>query len=424
MKCLASRERSAASIIALLLTSLLLLGSCGERERSNPLDPLNPTTHGSPPGFRAVALDGSVELRCSALSLEGLQGYNLYRRTGETGAFELLSGSPFPSLLGSAIDTLLSNGITYYYRIVPVIRALGEGIASAPVAATPGPHFAVVAGSSSGTVTRLSADLRSSMWVDGGFYYPFSIAARGRRLWVTDLYEGVICLGADGTEIWRNDDFTLPVSVAVGPDSSSAVADFDAGTLTLLSPSGEIERVVSQALKTPASVSFGKDGSIWVADPGSSLVNKYSIDGTLLRSFSQCKEPRFLDARTDDGACWVIDQSTNEVIKLSPEAQEAFRISSLTGPGAIAADPRNGGCWVADLLKEEVVKISDYGRISTRIGKVGSAASIQVSGGDGTLWLADEKNSRIMVLSPGGEILLVASPTYSPTGITILERSN
>jgi len=407
-------------LVLFLTAACLCLTSCGERERANPLDPLNESTHGSPPAFEVVALDGSVELRWSPLKLDGLVGYNAYRSRDPHGFLELMSGSPYPSGLGSIIDSLLSNGTTYFYKLVPVIESYGEGTASPLLPATPGPHFAVVADAMSGTVTEFSADLRASIWTAGGFYYPFAVTSEGRSLWVTDLYGSVICLAADGRELWSNTDFILPLAISVRPDGTSAIADFSNGTVTVLSSGGGVESVISQSLNTPASVSFGKNGEIWVADPGSGLVNKYSLDGNLLRTFDNCTAPRFLDVEEAAGACWVIDQATNEIIKLSIDAEELFRVSSFSRLSALGVDNKNGGCWVSDSSKEEIVKISDDGRVLLRAGKVGWVASIRVSPDDGSVWLADARGARILVLSPDGRIITFASLPSSPTSITLV----
>jgi hypothetical protein len=413
--------RLARPALAFCLTvASVFLTSCGERERANPLDPLNESTNGSPPGFEVVALDGRVELRWSPLRLEGLTGYNIYRRQGTNGMLQLLGTSPYPSGLGSAIDSLLLNGTTYYYKLVPLIETCGEGIPSPLLPATPGAHFAVAVDAMAGTVTKFSADLRASIWTAGGFYYPLAAGGDGHKVWVTDLYGGVICLAADSKVLWSNTQFILPLAVSVRSDGTSAVADSRKGTVTVLSPQGEVETTISEALSAPTSVSFGRDDEIWVADPGSGRVNKYSIDGNLLRSFTDCTEPRFLDAETTDGACWVVDVARNEVIKLSSDAQELLRVDSFLGPGALGADRRNGGCLVSDSATEEIVRISDGGQVVFRVGRVGRIASLYVSPDDGSVWLADEKGARILVMSAGGRIVSFAALPSSPTSITVV----
>jgi DNA-binding beta-propeller fold protein YncE len=392
-------------------------------ESSNPLDPRNESTNGSPPGFDVVALDTRTELRWSPLRLEDLTGYNVYRRQGGSGTFVLLGGSPYSSALGSTIDSLLSNGTTYYYRLVPVIKGYGEGTPSPLLPATPGPHFAVVADAMAGTVTKFSADMRASVWTAGGFYYPFAAASDGERLWLTDLYGGVICLEADGKILWSNPDFILPLAISLSADGTSAVADFNRGTVTVLSPQGEPQTIISQELSTPASVSFGRGGEIWVADPGSGIVNKYSTDGNLLCSFGGSAQPRFLDADTSDGTCWVVDAESKEVIKLSSDAEEIFRVDSFSKPGPLAVDNKNGGCWISDSAAEEIVRVSDNGELLFRIGKVGRVVSVHVSPDDGGVWLADAGGDRILVLSPGGSIVFFINLPSPPSSITVVGAS-
>jgi sugar lactone lactonase YvrE len=413
--------RVAGLALAFFLTGTsMLLTSCGHRGRANPLDPLNESTRGSPPGFEVVALDGRVELRWSPLQLGGLTGYNIYRSQGANGLFELLGTSPYPSRLGSAIDSLLLNGTTYYYKLVPLIEGYGEGTPSPSLPATPGPHFAVAVDAFSGTVTKFSADLRAPVWTAGGFYYPFAVASDGQNVWVTDLYGGTICLAGDGKMLWSNTNFILPLAVSVRPDGMSAVADPNKGTVTILSPQGQVRAAISESLSAPASVSFGGSDEIWVADPRAGRVNKYSVDGDLLRSFAGCAEPRFLDAETADGSCWVIDVASNQVLKLSSDGQELLRVGPFSRSVTLAADESGGGCWVSDSATEEVVRISDRGEIVFRTGRVGRVASIKVLSDDGSAWLADEKDARVLVLSHSGKIISFATLPFAPTSVTVV----
>ena len=403
-----------------LTVTSMFLTSCGHRDRANPLDPLNESTRGSPPGFEVVALDERVALRWSPLQPDGLTGYEIYRRQGTNGSFEPFVSSPYPSRIGSAIDSLLFNGTTYYYKLVPLIEGYGEGTPSPSLPATPGPHFAVTVDAFSGTVTKFSADLKASVWKAGGFYYPLAAASDGQNVWVTDLYGGTICLAGDGRTLWSNTNFILPLAISVRPDGMSAVADPNRGTVTILSPQGQVRAAISESLSAPTSVSFGGSDEIWVADPRAARVNKYSIDGELLRSFTGCIEPRFLDAETADGSCWVIDVGSNEVIKLSSDGHELLRVGSFSRPLTVAVDKGGGGCWVSDSATEEIARISERGDIVFRTGRVGRVASLKVLPDDGSAWLADEKGGRVLVLSHSGKIVSFTTLPFAPTSITVV----
>ncbi len=405
----------------LLVASFLLLSSCGERERSNPLDPLNPETGGSPPGFCAVALDGKVELRWSPLTLSGLTGLNIYRteRTARQGGVSrLVDGSPFPANLGRAVDSSVVNRTTYDYRLVPVIHEFGEGTSTPPLPATPGPYFAVAGDGWNGTVKKFSADMRASVWTLGGLYYPFSVASDGEDLWVTDLYAGLFRLAGDGTLLWRATGFLLPLWVCVRSDGTCAVADAGLGTVTKLTSQGQVELTISEGLEGPTCVVFGPQGEIWVADPAGGRVNKYSSSGALLRSFTGCDEPRYLDVDTT-GSCWVGDRGAAELVRLSADATELSR-TGFSSVNAVEVDGHAGGCWVADAAEEEIARVSSDGAISYRIGRVGRVVHIYVTRDEGSVWVADEKEGRLLAFTEGGKLLSATASPARPTSLTVL----
>jgi len=417
---------SAPSAALSLAFVCLLLVSCGERERSNPLDPLNPATGGAPPGFAAVALDGEVELRWSPLHLSGLTGFNIYRaeRTErEPRLAELVEGSPFPAYSDGATDSSVMNGITYDYSLVPLIRDYGEGTPSQPVSATPGPHFAVATDGWAGVVRKFSADMRASVWTAGGLYYPFSVASDGKDLWVTDLYGGLLRLSGDGTFAWRATGFLLPVWVSVRPNGRSAVADPVLGTVTTLSPEGEVETTISEALQQPSCVTFGPQGELWVADPGAGCVNKYLASGVLLKSFTRCVGPGLLDVDTTDGACWVGDVVAAELVKLSADGDELARVASFSSVSAVEVDEYEGGCWVADAEREEITRVWSDGQIAFRLGRIGRIVHIHVTKDDGSVWLADEKGGRLLALTRGGKMLSSTTSVVKPTSLLVLREN-
>ncbi len=408
--------RPRAALLIAVLCALLL--SCGQREHSNPFDPANPATRGGPSGFAAVALNGKVELHWTPVSLNGLAGFNAYRRGGGTQGFVLLDGSPFPAASGLAVDSTVFNGSTYEYRIVPLIEGYGEGVSSATLLATPGPDIIVFGDACNGLVSRLSADARAYAWRRGGFYYPVSFATDGERLWFGDLYGGVFCLSDDGSLVWSNKEFALPVSVAVREDGVSAVADVATASVGIISSEGNTIRSIKDGLEYPASVGFDSAGNVWVADRTGGTVRKYSDQGLLLASSSVCAEPRFVATELPGDACWVADVGTGDLVKLDSGAHEILRLAISRRMGALRAAPE-GGCWVGDSEKGQLIRVSGEGEVIYRVGKMGSPASIFASQG-GKIWVADLGGRRILILSEAGELLAVAASGQCPASIVVL----
>ena len=398
--------------------SLLCL-SCGEKERSNPLDPLNGDTHGSPSGFTAVALDRRVALRWEPLDLTGLLGLNLYRRELGSYALQLLAGSPFPAAAGAAVDSAVTNGVTYEYRLVPSIENHGEGIASPIRTATPGPDFAVVSDGCDGLITKLSADMRASVWTAGGFFYPLCVAGRGSRIWFVDPYTGVYCVTDEGVLIWKNPDFMLPVSLAVSDQGLCAVVDAGTAGVRLLSSEGASLLTISGGLQGPACVAFDAEGNLWVTDRAGGSVNKYSPDGVPLASFAGCREPRFLDIDFIDAACWVGDAATGELIKLNLMCSELLRLPFSKTMSAIETDREEGGCWVADAASDQLARVAQDGRILFRLGKLGGPVSVFASE-SGRTWVVGSTEPKITVVSGKGEFLSAVNFGQCPTSIIVL----
>jgi sugar lactone lactonase YvrE len=411
--------------VALLLGSasvLLACVSCGERRHSNPLDPSNEDTGGSPPGFIAVALDSRVALRWEPLRLNGLLGLNAYRRGGDSAEFQLLPGSPFDAEAGAAVDSVVSNGVTYEYKLVPSIEDFGEGVSSAVRPATPGPDFAVLCDACEGLVTKLAADMRASVWTAGGLFYPRSLFGRGNKIWFVDAYAGVYCATLEGAFIWRNGDPVAPVSLAVSENDVCAVVDAGAATVSLISAGGATSLTIPAAFQTPTDVAFDTEGNVWVADRGAGTVSKFSQQGVQMAAFTGCREPRFLDTDSVDGACWVADAATGDVVKLDPEASEVLRVPMSETISAVEADRKQGGCWVADSQNGRVTRIARDGRVLFRVGKLGGPVSVFPSR-SGKTWVADADGARVIVLAENGELLSVVKLGQCPNSIIVVHGS-
>ncbi|MBN1504815.1 MAG: hypothetical protein JW952_07130 [Candidatus Eisenbacteria bacterium] len=406
---------------ACLVCAYLACFSCDQKDRSNPLDPGNPETHGSPPGFTAVALDRSVALRWEPLHLERLVGLNLYRRQAGSQSFELLMGSPFPAQSGAAVDSAVTNGVTYEYQLVPLVRDCAEGIPSPVRQATPGPDFAVVSDGCEGLVRKLSADMRAGVWTAGGFFYPLSVAAAAGMVWLADPYSGVYCLTEEGALLWKDPDPAVPFTVAARQDGLCAIADASPPAVRVLSADGSPVFSISEELQRPSCVAFDAEGHLWLADRGAGFVRKYSSDGTLLASFTGCVEPSLLDADVLENACWVGDVSTGELIKLDSDAAELLRVTLSGTMSVVEADRATGGCWVADATEDFVARVSSDGRVLFRIGKLGGPVSL-FAAESGKTWVLGATEARLSVLSAQGELLSAVESGQCPTSVVVLSR--
>jgi fibronectin type 3 domain-containing protein len=98
--------------------------------------PAGPGPPGAPTGLSATPGDASVSLSWSAPSFDGgsaVTGYKLYRGTSPNPTNVVATLPPTPT---SYVDTGVTNGTTYYYK-VSALNANGEGPASSQASATP-----------------------------------------------------------------------------------------------------------------------------------------------------------------------------------------------------------------------------------------------------------------------------------------------
>ena len=89
----------------------------------------------TPDNFSAHAGDAEIGVIWSAVTTEGMSGYNLYRSEG-TGAYIRLNGS-MPITQTYYLDALVVNDIVYSYKVASIDSDGNESIQSASVTATP-----------------------------------------------------------------------------------------------------------------------------------------------------------------------------------------------------------------------------------------------------------------------------------------------
>jgi hypothetical protein len=112
-----------------------------------------------PASLTATPSSGSVRLSWLAdarltFGYLALSGYNVYRRVGATGAFQLVTPTPISTT--TYTDTGLTDGTLYGYKITSVDRTGAEQVFSSTISVAPGPSTQPVISPVSLTVT--SAD--------------------------------------------------------------------------------------------------------------------------------------------------------------------------------------------------------------------------------------------------------------------------
>jgi len=392
-------EGGSRIVLPALLLLAALLSSCAERERSNPLDPLNPHTHGLLPGFRAVAQDGMVELRWDPLTdLTDIDEVSIYRRQEDESGFYLLARLVFSPRDRGYLDSTAANGVTYYYHLGLNLRGGSElPSVSREVPATPGRQRCWALAAGTGELMLLSPDGREVRKRVGGFAYPWAIRIdTGRaRVWMADADAGnVFALDADGEEIARFGGFWMPVALALRTDGTCLVVDAireevyildcesrtrvllistglshpsdmnvnpadgtvwiseqDPARVSLWKPEGAFLKALASG-GSPRRIVFSRDGTAWVSDPQLNLVRHFDAQGKALRSVPVPGAPFDLAFEERRKLIWVTRMSDGRVSALSPEGEEVVGIAGFEVPLAVFLNESRvsyeNACWVSD----------------------------------------------------------------------------
>ncbi len=294
---------------ALALFAGQLLG-CAERERSNPLDPLNGETGGMIAGFGALAGDSQVEIRWQRLPQSDVDNYRIQRwQPGETPAY--LPGEFGPGAAG-ALDSPLPNDETFIYRLVARFTSGDSAVSPVDTATTGIRKIAVLSAGVPGLI-GLTPDARDAL-----FTLPSS-----------EAYEDM--------EV----DRTRDVLWLTMPGAGLVLRYFFDGRLA-----GE-----PIALEAPADVSVSNQRGIgWVALPQSGSVQAYGPDlsgTTPFETVSGLGEAHVVEAGTTDLTVWVGNED-GVVYRYVPEGGPLLGSWALKNAVvAIALDEANSRAWVA-----------------------------------------------------------------------------
>jgi RHS repeat-associated protein len=255
-------------------------------------------------------------------------------------------------------------------------------------------------------------------------------------------------------------NFARPAGVAVGPDGSIYVADFDRNQVSKIAPDGTVSifagtgtagfsgdggPATQAALNGPFRLAVGPDGSLYINDFKNSRIRRVAGDGTI----SSLAGPGIMGrapggmALGPDGSLYVADL-VGAVRRRRPDGsiQLVAGNGSGSGDGIPATQARlgfsDGVAVAADgtffVTGDSVIrKVGPDGVITTvagdmnRSGYAGdggpaSQALLDLPRGlaiapDGSLYIGDANNYRIRRLSPDGVITTVVGtgiPGYSP----------
>jgi len=425
-------KRALAVSAAAALLALLVSGGCAERDRSNPLDPLNHKTGGGPSGFNALAGDRQVELRWTRLTQQGVLGYRIQRRVPGS-AFAYL-GDTLGSNLAGAVDSSVTNGFTYIYRLVADL-ASGDSVVSPPDTATPGTRKVTALAAGVPGRVGLTPDGRDILFsleaVDA--FEDMEFDSVHSAVWLTLPGEGAVLREHfDGTSAGPPIGVTGPSDVTVskirgvgwvaipslggveafGPDINSTTPRASINNL------GEPHVVEAQ---TP-------NPSVWIGNQAGTAF-RYSLDGSAELGAWNLGS-RVIAIALEDTAAWVATRASesdafhDKLYRIDPADSSVTLVrSGLLNLADIAFDRLTQRLWVS----ERGAPNHGAGRL-TAISKDGvtyvQVLSIEPYGigleaSTGNCWVSDLKSGRVFEIASTGVFLRWSPPIDVPYGIRV-----
>ena len=416
-----------AALVA--LAALILAGGCAERDRSNPLDPLNQKTGGQL-SANALAGDRQVEIRWTRLTQTGVLGYQLMRwLPGGTPAY---FGDFLGSNLAGEVDSTVTNGSTYIYKLVAQL-ASGDSVVSPPDTATPGTRkIAVLAAGIPGLV-GLTPDGRDVLFsleaVDA--IEDMELDVIHDALWLTLPAEGAVLRDHfDGTAAGPPIAVTAPSDVSVsnlrgvGWVAVPALGEVQGygPDLNNLSP-----RIIPY-LGEPHVVEAGTvNPGVWIGNEGGT-VYRYSVDGTARIGEWNLGSRVVAIALEDAGPAWVATRASvsdafhDKLYRIDPADSSVTLVrSGLLNTADLAFDNLTQTLWVS----ERGAPDHGAGRL-TRITRTGDTLvqvlsiepfGISIESTTGDCWVSDLRSNRVFEISGTGAFLRWSPPINIPYGI-------
>jgi RHS repeat-associated protein len=230
-----------------------------------------------------------------------------------------------------------------------------------------------------------------------------------------------------------------PLGLAMGPDDSLYVADYDANRIRKLAPDGTVSTVAGTGasgnsgdggpasaalLNAPHTVDVGSDGALYIADEGNFRVRKVTPDGIIhalagggtqqAAEFVPAEDAKFnqprLVAVEPGGKLLIADYKDQFVYRLAPflpsPDPNGYTIPSSSGGEYFVFDAAGRHTKTVDATTGQT-------RLLFKYGSDGKLASFQDSNDRTTKITRDDHGLATQIVSPDG---LVSSLSYSKDG--------
>jgi DNA-binding beta-propeller fold protein YncE len=407
-------------VVAAVLT-LVLAAGCSHRDRANPFDPENSETGGAPAGFVALAGDGRIDLRWTAASSSGLQGYRIYRRTANDTAYRPLTGL-LPRVVSGYADVGVLNGLEHSYLLYYVFQD-GERPPAANDRATPGPSRGYVVDGTRGTLTRVTPDGRHVVATFGGFSGPTGVAVDSvtGHVWVADAYGARVTIVDPGSGVTTQiPGVGTPTTLAVDPLARVTWVSDESGRLRAFDPTGDPLGSVIEPLSLPAGVAVDVfDRSVVVCERGASRLRRYDLGGSLLGTLTVNRPWRVaIDSVTR--RCWVTSFESRTLYKVPPSFTAIEdTVTAFQGPMGVAVDVRLGRIWVADAVAGQLVALDRNGTVLFKVLGMTSVREIAVDRESGDVWAVMPERGEVARVTSAGLVKSRLAAFTEPLAVAV-----
>ncbi len=361
--------------------SLLVL-TCADRDRINPLDPDNPVTLGRPSGLRAVAINDTVFLQWDRLALDDLVAIQIYRRTDDQADFTpLIRVDP---AAGSFEDVGVTFGVNHFYQISGVGSDF-ESLRSDQIEVEPGPTFNWIADNLDRRLLKLSHDTKSILESTFGF------------LTVIDVEPNPV-----NGEVWALD-----------------LVGFARGDVVRVSPNGEVVLPLIRFTNPTDAAIHNSSGSLWVADTGDSSVVKIDAEGVVQLRVTGFVQPISVSVDQSTGTCWVADRGLGQVVQINEDGTRgAVSQTNFRALKSVSTTSNGGTAWVSD--STAVVRLNAQGSVETVLTEQFSHAfKLATNRKTGELWVLDWGLSTVSKFLVTGERVLNVADVANPEDLSI-----
>jgi len=405
---------------------LCLMFGCSDRERLNPIDPLNPRTGGKPVGLFAISMRDTVKLGWQPLGLRDLSGYRIYRRSGFNTNFTLVD-----SVGGDQRDYRefgLTLGQRYVYRI-SAYTPLIESSPSDTVSIVPGPGFVWVTDADIGAVIKYTHDGSAELSRTRGFVDPERLQANPKtgQLWVIDTFTRELRrVEPTGSASSVRIALQNPIDLAVDStentiwvaDNGFGVYKFDANGV----------RVVQTSLPGVIAVAFNfRTRELFALDRRQKKLWRINASGVPTEENVSLISPQAIDIHRGTGDAWIADSTRLVILRAGGQIETTTGFNFVYAK-RVAVNQNSGECWVIDLVRSlpqsKVVKFSATGVMQFSVGGFLSPNNLSVNVFDGACFVTDQHPQQISLsrVSASGQIINRASNFSRPIDVDVENR--